>query len=59
MWLPGVTQVIIMKHECRNWGGGRERETHIGILWENVNESDLLEDLGVDVKILLKLIVKK
>lgn len=48
-----------MKHECRNWGGGRERETHIGILWENVNESDLLEDLGVDVKILLKLIVKK
>ena len=33
-------------------GGGRERETHTGILWENLNESDLVEDLGVDGKIL-------
>jgi len=49
----------IVEHECRNGGGGRERETHIGILWGNVNESDLLEDLGVDGKILLKLVVKK
>ena len=48
-----------MEHECRNGGGGRERETHIGILSGNVNESDLLEDLGVDGKILLKLVVKK
>jgi hypothetical protein len=44
-----------MWHE---WGG-RERETDKGILWENLNESNLLEYLGVDERIILKLVMKK
>jgi hypothetical protein len=38
------------------WGKG---EVHAGFWWGNLRERDDLEDLGVDWKIILKLIFKK
>jgi hypothetical protein len=35
-----------------------EGEVHTGLLWGDLRERDLLKDLGVDVKIILKWIVK-
>jgi hypothetical protein len=38
----------------------RERgELHKGFWWKNLREKDLLEDLGVDTRIILQLIFKK
>jgi hypothetical protein len=33
------------------------RVTHMGFSWENMNDRDVLEDLGVDSRIILKIIL--
>jgi hypothetical protein len=38
------------------WGSG---EVHTGFWWGDLRERDHLEDLGIDVKIVLKRILKK
>jgi hypothetical protein len=37
------------------YGGG---EVHTGFWWGNLKESDQLEDLGIDLRIILKWILK-
>jgi hypothetical protein len=37
----------------------RRREVHTRFWWENLREGDHFDDLGIDVRIILKWILKK
>jgi hypothetical protein len=41
------------------WDWGERREMHSGFLWGNLKERDHLEDLDIDGRIILTLIIKK
>jgi hypothetical protein len=41
------------------WQVWRRREVRTGFLWGNLNEGDHFEDLGIDGRIILKLLLKK
>lgn len=40
------------------WQAEEGTEMHTGFLWEKQNERDNLEDLGVDVRVILKPVLK-
>jgi len=39
--------------------GGERREIHSGFWWGNLKERDHLEDLDIDGRIILTLVIKK
>jgi hypothetical protein len=46
-----------MGQACDVW---ERREMHMGLWWENLKESDhYLEDLGIDVKMIMKWLINK
>jgi hypothetical protein len=50
---------VEIKLDSRACGTYTAEEKHVGLWWENLRQSDQLQDLVVNGRIMLKLVLKK
>jgi hypothetical protein len=57
----GLAQCIVKRRRRERvmWQAEERTEMHTGFLWEKRKERDNLEDLGVDVRVILKPVLKE